>query len=257
MPVINGFILQIICSYIILFLCDQIHILYLKYPFHLLIYSKISSYCPSVIVILKEWKGTYMNEFIKMTEEFIKELEYCFDNDLYTAGKQIDLHAPFLFKQAGAPWLTQKWVRKILTEPIVQKYGTHNFFPESIFDRVYKTTPDGYLEEMDCDYGCMAAWYNMSALGLYQVCPGYPVYQLTAPVFSEISINPESTESVNPFHIEARNLSAENIYIQSATLNGNPLERSWITHEEITAGGNLVFDMGPRPNKNWGIAESK
>ena len=68
-------------------------------------------------------------------EAFAKELEYFFNNDLYTAGNQPDLQAPFLFNYASVPWLTQKWVRKILTEPIVQKYGTHNFLPKPVFDR--------------------------------------------------------------------------------------------------------------------------
>ena len=186
-------------------------------------------------------------------EAFIRELEYFFDHDLYTAGNQIDLHAPFLFNQAGAPWLTQKWVRKIMTEPIVQKYGTHDFFPEAVFDRVYKSTPDGYLEEMDCDYGCMAAWYNMVAMGLYQVCPGNPVYQLTAPIFSKITIHPSASDHVNAFSMEAKKLSRKNIYIQSATLNGKALNRSWIGHNEIAVGGKLVFEMGPEPNKDWGL----
>jgi predicted alpha-1,2-mannosidase len=184
---------------------------------------------------------------------FTRELRYFFDHDLYTAGNQIDLHAPFLFNQAGASWLTQQWVRKILTEPIVQKYGTHDFFPEPIFDRVYKASPDGYLEEMDCDYGCMAAWYNMSAMGLYQVCPGKPVYQLTAPIFSKITIHPATPDHVNTFRIETKNLSKKNIYIQSATLNGKALNRSWIGHDEIAGGGKLVFEMGPEPKKDWGL----
>ena len=191
-------------------------------------------------------------------EAFVKELEYFFDNDLYTAGNQIDLQTPFLFNFAGKPWLTQKWSRKILTEPIVQKYGTHDFFPEPIFDRVYKTTPDGYLEEMDCDYGCMAAWYNMAAMGLYQVCPGKPVYQLTSPVFDKIVINLDSEiYHGKQFIIEAKNQSMENNYIQSAMLNGNPLNRSWITHEEIVKGGRLVFELGPEPNEQWGIISSE
>jgi len=177
-------------------------------------------------------------------ELFIKELEYFFDNDLYTAGNQIDLQAPFLFNFADAPWLTQKWVRKILTEPIVQKYGTHNFFPEPVFDRVYKSTPDGYLLEMDCDYGCMAAWYAMSAMGLYQVCPGDPVYQITAPVFDKVTL--KLNQKFYPgkeFSIIAENLDKENIYIHSAELNGKPLDRSWISHDEIIKGGKLVYKM--------------
>ncbi len=187
-------------------------------------------------------------------ESFVKELEYFFDHDLYTAGNQIDLQAPFLFNQGGAPWLSQKWVHKILTEPIVQKYGTHNFFPKPIFDRVYKTTPDGYLEEMDDDYGCMSAWYAMSAMGLYQVCPGNPVYQLTAPIFSHVTIHLDpKIYSGKSFTIQANHLSKENYYIQSATFNGKTFTRSWITHQEIAKGGELIFEMGPNPNKEWGI----
>lgn len=162
--------------------------------------------------------------------------------------------APFLFNIAGAPWLTQKWVRKILTEPIIQKYGTHNFFDKPVYDRVYKTTPDGFLKEMDDDYGCMSAWYAMSAMGLYQMCPGNPVYQLTAPVFDKVElILDRSYYKGRKFIIRTVNLSKENIYIQSATLNGKPFNRSNITHNEITRGGELVFQMGPEPNKNWGI----
>ncbi|MDX9883465.1 MAG: GH92 family glycosyl hydrolase [Prolixibacteraceae bacterium] len=187
-------------------------------------------------------------------ESFVKELEYFFDNDLYTAGNQIDLQAPFLFNFAGAPWLSQKWAHKILTEPIVQKYGTHDFFPEPIFDRVYKTTPDGYLEEMDCDYGCMAAWFNMGAMGLYQVCPGKPVYQLTSPIFKKITIQLDpKLYSGKSFTIRANNLNKENYYIQSATLNGKPYNQSWINHADIVKGGELVFEMGPEPNKQWGV----
>ncbi len=205
------------------------------------------------------WRWNVVHDIPSLTElfggkeEFLKELEYFFDNDLYTAGNQIDLHAPFLFNMAGAPWLTQKWSRKILTEPIVQKYGTHGFFKEPIYDRVYKSTPDGYLREMDCDYGCMAAWYAMSAMGLYQVCPGDPVYQLSSPVFNKVIINPgKDLSNGGKFVIKAMNQGRKNCYIQSATLNGRPLNRSWITHDEIAAGGRLVFELGDKPNMEWG-----
>ncbi len=186
-------------------------------------------------------------------ENFVDTLTYYFNNDLHSQGNQPDLHVPFLFNYGEAPWLAQKWVRKILTEPIVQLYGTHGFFPEPIFDKVYKATPDGYLLEMDCDYGCMAAWYNIAAMGLYQVCPGDPVYQITAPIFDEVSIDLDnSIYKGDKFTIKANNLSDQNIYIQSALLNGQPLHRSWVKHEEIVRGGQLVYEMGPGPNKEWG-----
>jgi predicted alpha-1,2-mannosidase len=193
-------------------------------------------------------------ELFEGKENFVQELEYFFENDLYTAGNQIDLHAPFLFNMAGAPWLSQKWVNKILTQPMTQLYGTHDFFPEPIFDRIYKATPDGYLEEMDCDYGCMASWYAMSAMGLFQVCPGNPVYQITSPIFEEITIHlDQECYPGKSFTIRAKNLSPENYYIQSAIFNGKPFTRSWLTHEELVKGGELVFEMGNKPNKDWGI----
>lgn len=58
------------------------------------------------------------------------------------------------------------------------------------------------------------------------------------------------------FTIEAQQNSSENKYIQSATLNGKPLERTWLSHSEIIAGGTLVFRMGPEPNKKWGSKPS-
>ena len=187
-------------------------------------------------------------------EAFVKELEYFFDHDLYTAGNQIDLQAPWLFNDAGTPWLTQKHVRRILTEPIIQKYGTHIIFPKPIFDRVYKNAPDGYLLEMDCDYGCMAAWYAMGAMGLYQMCPGNPIYNITAPIFKKVVLQLDtSVYSGKTFTIVAEKLSKENIYIQSAKLNGKPYNSTFLKHEDIVAGGKLVFEMGPNPNKTWGV----
>ena len=205
------------------------------------------------------WRWTVLHdvpsliEYFGGKEEFVNQLNYFFENDLYTAGNQPDLQAPFLFNYADAAWLTQKWSHKILTEPIVQKYKTHGLFEEPIFDRVYKATPDGYLEEMDDDYGCMSAWYAMGAMGLYQVCPGDPVYQISSPIFEKVTIKLNSNSySGGEFIITAKNYNKDNYYIQSATLNGKPLNRSWISHEEIVKGGELILIMGNEPNKNWG-----
>ena len=187
-------------------------------------------------------------------ENFVNELNYFFENDLYTAGNQIDLHAPFLFNYAGAPWLTQKWTHKILKEPMVQLYGTHDFFEEPLNRKIYKATPDGYIDEMDDDYGCMASWYVLSAMGLYQVCPGNPVYQISSPIFEKITIAlDKNLYSGKTFTISAKNFEDKNIYIQSASLNGKILHRAWLTHEEIVKGGELILTMGDKPNKQWGV----
>ncbi|RIJ50537.1 alpha/beta fold hydrolase [Maribellus luteus] len=198
-----------------------------------------------------------MIDLFEGKENFVDSLNYFFENDLYTAGNQIDLHIPFLYNFAGAPWLTQKWVHKILKEPMVQLYATHGFFPEPIYSRIYKATPDGYLQEMDCDYGCMASWYNMSAMGLFQVCPGDPVYQISSPIFDKITIQADpKVKDGKAFVIKAKNLSKDNHFIQSATLNGEPINRCWIKHDEIAKGGELVLEMGPEPNKLWGTDDN-
>ncbi len=185
-------------------------------------------------------------------EKFLHDLNYFFRYTLYNMGNQPDLHTPYLFIYAGAPWLTQKYVRAILTEPIRQYYGTHEFFDEPIYGRIFKATPDGFLLEMDDDYGCMSSWYVMSAMGLFPVCPGHPSYVLTAPIFSKVVLNLDKERyGGRKFTIIADGLSTQNIYIQSATLNGQPYEKAWILHEDIVRGGTLVFTMGSEPNKNW------
>lgn len=182
-------------------------------------------------------------------KKFLKELNYFFDNNLYNAGNQPDLHVPFLFNMAGAPWKTQEWMNKILTKPIIQRYGTHGFLQNPVFDKVYKATPDGYLEEMDDDYGCMSSWFAMGAMGIFQYCPGQPVYQLFSPVFDKIIIQLENNKVLK---IEAKGLTPESFYIKSATFNGIPYKKSNIPHEDLMKGGELQFIMTSKPNKRWG-----
>jgi len=102
----------------------------------------------------------------------------------------------------------------------------------------------------------MSAWYALSAMGLYQVCPGNPVYQITSPIFEKTVIHLDrDIYKGKSFSIRANSLSEKNYYIQSAILNGESINRSWITHEEISKGGDLVLEMGSEPNKTWGILE--
>jgi len=177
-------------------------------------------------------------------ERFLKELNYFFDNWLYTQGNQIDLHAPFLFNIAGQPWKTQEWVHRICCDTIVSRYGTHKLFPQPIVDRVYKDTPDGYLLEMDDDYGCMSSWFALSAMGLYQICPGQMDYQLFSPIFNKVTLHLSNGKT---FMIEARNYDSNSYYIQSATLNGKAYKKTSIQYRDVMNGGKLVYIMGKRP----------
>jgi hypothetical protein len=100
----------------------------------------------------------------------------------------------------------------------------------------------------------MSAWYVLSAMGFYPVSPGTDYYVTGSPLFDKVSIHLENGKTCM---IEARNNSRENIYIQSASLNGEPLRSSYILHEDIMQGGHFIFEMGPEPNTAWGNGEGE
>ena len=149
---------------------------------------------------------------------------------------QPNMQAAYLFDYSGKPWLTQKWVREIL-------------------DHYYGTGPvDGYPG--DEDQGQMGAWYVMSAIGLFQMDGGAnatPFYEISSPIFDKVVIHLDSKYyRGKQFVIRAENTSPENRYVQSATLNGKPLNNAWFFDTALFNGGELVLKMGPTPNKAWG-----
>jgi predicted alpha-1,2-mannosidase len=158
-----------------------------------------------------------------------------FASEFVNHSNQPNMQAPWLFNYAGKPWLTQKWVREIL-------------------DKYYGTGPvDGYPG--DEDQGQMGAWYVMSAMGLFQMDGGAamrPVYELSGPIFEEITIQLDGDYYAGQtFIIRAPNVTAENRYIQAARLNGRPLDTFWFHHADLVKGGTLELDMGPKPNHQW------
>jgi putative alpha-1,2-mannosidase len=101
----------------------------------------------------------------------------------------------------------------------------------------------------------MSAWYVFTTLGFYPVDPASGIYILGSPLMDKVTLKLDSKfYQGRSFTVVARNNSANNPYIQSATLNGKPITRSWISHAEIAGGGKLVLTMGPTPNKTFGSA---
>ena len=115
---------------------------------------------------------------------------------------------------------------------------------------LYRTGPGGICGNEDM--GSLSSWYVLRAMGFYTVCPGQNVYVIGTPLFEEATIRLDSPYEEGEFTIKATNVSCENKYIQSASLNGEPLNRTWLSHEEIISGGTLVFEMGSEPNRQWG-----
>lgn len=153
-------------------------------------------------------------------------------------GNQPNMQAAYLFNYSGAPWLTQKWAREIMAN----YYGTGPV--------------NGYPG--DEDQGQMGAWYVMSAMGLFEMRGGAavePVYEIGSPIFDKVIIHLDSRYYPGgKFIIEAKNNSKKNKYIQSATLDGKPLNKPWFYHSQLVDGGRLILQMGPEPNKEWGSA---
>jgi len=103
----------------------------------------------------------------------------------------------------------------------------------------------------------MGALGVLMAIGLFSVDGGAsvePVYEITSPIFDRITIHldPEYYPG-KKFVIFCRNNSPENKYIQSARLNGKSLNKCWFTHDELVGGGKLELELGPAPNKLWGL----
>ena len=146
----------------------------------------------------------------------------------YAHGNQPVQHMIYLYNYAGASYKVQKWVREVLT-------------------KLYSATPDGYCG--DEDNGQTSAWYVFSALGFYPVTPGVDQYVIGSPLFKKAILH---LENGNKFTISAKNNSKNNFYIQSAYLNGKTYDNTFIKFEDIQRGGELKFDMGENPNKNWG-----
>jgi predicted alpha-1,2-mannosidase len=150
----------------------------------------------------------------------------------YVHGNEPCHHVAYLYNYAGAPWKTQQWTREIMK-------------------RLYNNTPGGICGNDDC--GQTSAWYVLSAIGFYPVSPASGVYVLGSPAVDKATIHLDPKfQKGGEFTIIAENNSPKNVYIQSATLNGEPLTRSWISHTELVAGGKLVLKMGPKPNPKWG-----
>lgn len=147
-----------------------------------------------------------------------------------------------LFNATDKPWLAQKWVREV-------KLKAHG-----------DTSPYGGYHG-DEDQGQMGALGVLMAIGLFQIDGGAAadsVYEITTPLFESVTIELDKDYfSGKEFSILAKNQSPENIYIQSASLNGKSLDRCWITHQEVASGGTLELVLGPKPNKTWGLGESR
>lgn len=153
---------------------------------------------------------------------------------MYAHGNEPCHHVAYLYNYAGQAWKTQARARYVART-------------------LYNNTPGGLCGNDDC--GQMSAWYAFTTLGFYPVDPASNMYIISSPLVDKVSLKLDRRYyKGGSFTVVAKNNSATNVYIQSATLNGQPFTRSWISQDEIAAGGKLVLQMGPNPNKEWGTS---
>lgn len=175
--------------------------------------------------VLQDLKG--LIELEHGNEPFVAKLDELFKRDLYEHGNEPSHHIAYLYDYAGASAKTQEHVHQIVS--------TH-----------YTDGPKGLAGNDDA--GQMSAWYCFSALGFYPVTPGSGVYAIGTPRFPGATLRLPNGKI---FRIVAQNLSEKNFYIRRVTLNGAPLNRFWLRHEEIQNGGRLVFEMTDQPSTAW------
>ena len=149
----------------------------------------------------------------------------------YVHGNEPSHQIAYEYDYAGQPWKTQSMVRRIMNE-------------------MYRDKPDGLSGNEDC--GQMSAWYVFSALGFYPVCPGSDHYAIGSPVIDKATIHLENGKT---FTVTANTNQKENVYINSAKLNGANHTKSYLNYTDIANGGTLELNMSATPNKNWGSAE--
>lgn len=143
----------------------------------------------------------------------------------FSMGNQVTFHIPYLFNFTDSPWKTQKYTRLILD----------TWFKDNVFG-----VPG------DEDGGSMSAFVVFSAMGFYPVTAGLPMYTITSPVFSRVTIDLPNGKS---FVLVANGANQQNKYIQSAKLNGKTLETLWFSHDDLMDGGVLELEMGNNPKR--------
>ena len=173
-------------------------------------------------------------------ETFIREMDRLFKLDVsdvtglmgqYAHGNEPSHHMAYLYNYVGQPWKTQELTRRLLHE-------------------MYAPTPEGIIGNEDC--GQMSAWYVFSSLGFYPVCPGSNEFALTAPQFPKAVVRLANGRTLT---VTADN-PRRSVYIASVTLDGKPIDRNYITYDELMQGGELHFALRPRPDYERGTDDA-
>lgn len=188
------------------------------------------------LVDLMGGQHSFINEMERMYDQGLGDSKFGFYSQLpdhtgnvgqFSMANECSLHIPYLYNYAGQPWRTQKRIRNLMKQ----------WFRDDVMG-----VPG------DEDGGGLSAFVVFTSMGFYPVTVGLPMYVIGSPIFEEAKVDIGNGKE---FTVKCKNYSPNNKYIQSAKLNGSPLNRSWFSHEELMQGGVLEFVMGRYPNKEW------
>lgn len=194
-------------------------------------YSLYVPHAPAVLIEMMGGKKRFTTHLdslftMELPDKYFAETEDITRDGIignYVHGNEPSHHVAYLYNWTDEPWKTQSTVRMIM-------------------QKQYHPLPDGLGGNDDC--GQMSAWYIFSALGFYPVTPGADEYAIGSPSVDNAIIQLENGKT---FTVEAKDQSSNNVYVQKVTLNNKPLNRRYITHQEVMNGGKLVFYMGNSP----------
>lgn len=177
-----------------------------------------------------------MQESVGGKDVLLKQLTYYFDNNLSNQTNEPGLHTPYLFNRIGAPEKAQNISRTILTEEMKHLYGGNAEYKTPVISKTFRTTPDGFLPEMDEDDGTMSAFYVFGAIGLYPLIVGEPWYEITSPLYDQITIQLDGKKQLV---IKTVGRTSKDAPIQSIFFNGKSVDDYRINHNDLVKGGIL------------------
>lgn len=192
-----------------------------------------SLYAPHAVGVLRDLLGGKDSLETWLDQLFSTEMELSGRHQVditgligqYAHGNEPSHHMAYLYNYTNSSHKTQMMTNQIM-------------------NTMYQNAPDGLSGNEDC--GQMSSWYVMTALGLYQIAPGNPYYEITRPLASEASVKLNNGKTLN---IKVKNSTIENIYIDSVYFNNQLIEGSFISHEDILKGGTLTFVLMDSPRK--------
>jgi len=147
----------------------------------------------------------------------------------YWHANEPDQHALYSYMFIGKPGKTADYIRQCL-------------------DQEYKNNDWGISGNEDA--GQMSAWYLFSAMGFYPYTHSVPEYVIGTPLFDKVTMNIRGRKLV----INAKNNSESNKYIQSATVNGEKWDKTYLLFDDIVNGAEVQFEMGDKPSQ-WGTSK--